>query len=494
MRCFTCRQREIIINDMATLNLDSRKIDLFARLPFAFALDHLIGPAWKHVPWPTLPDFESLYDKSSPASATNSTRTPSAEEMSSVLAGILRAVCWRCLMAIGNKVMEPYFAHSLYFNLDFLPFLCLDVCLYSGATLCWMVIRFFPSTQMILVAIWVEAACMLPVVVILTIASVEYPVHYALLAVVGAHIASWNMLNNLRQLRLLELMSLPPAQAEQYSGINVRQIGNNWWLYLWPKISLMIVAHRMFYDPSEIFSQVVKFTAIAASFPAVVLIVEGLRWRMWNTAYVLRGRNNGEVRISMISANYWSIDNFMWVSVNEEMVNNVYSLVFVGHLVHSLMPTAYQQGMSAVGGAFPAALVESTTASWISLFGLCWISAGIYHRVLTTWFRSMQIGFSPAQERDHASLRFELAGCFYLFLWLANVLDMDRPLTPSHVFRLMLFFVLFKLSTVPYVSSQVAQTQALEGTGTGLHYAKYVVEGSLVPASLGILLFDRCEN
>ncbi|GAU93930.1 hypothetical protein RvY_05788-3 [Ramazzottius varieornatus] len=181
----------------------------------------------------------------------------------------------------------------------------------------------------------------------------------------------------------------------------------------------------------------------------------------------------------------------MWVSVNEEMINKAYALVFLGHWANSIAPVVYHHGIQAVVAAAPEAFVQSATTSWISLFGLCWVLACLYHKVMTLWFRSMQIGFTAAQERDHAALKFELSGCFYLFLWLGDVLDMDRQLTVIHVSRMMFFFVLFKLATIPSVSGQVAQTQALEGSGSGLNYSKYVVEGSIVPAALGIFLLDR---
>ncbi|GAU93928.1 hypothetical protein RvY_05788-2 [Ramazzottius varieornatus] len=441
---------------MATLNLDSRKLDLIARLPFAFALDYLIGTAWRHVPWPTLPEFDPMHSSSS----VNSTRTSSPEEMGLVISGVLRAASWRCLMAIG-------------------------------AVLCWMVVRFFPSTQIILVAIWVETVCMLPATIALTTATLELPMHYAVLAMIGCHLACWNMLNNLRQLRLLELMSLPPAQAEHYAGMNVRQIGNNCWMYLWPKISLIVLVYRYFHPPSEAFVNMVKFVTYIASLSAFALVLAGLQWRAWNTVYVLRGRSNGEIRLSVISNNYYNVDNFMWVSVNEEMINKAYALVFLGHWANSIAPVVYHHGIQAVVAAAPEAFVQSATTSWISLFGLCWVLACLYHKVMTLWFRSMQIGFTAAQERDHAALKFELSGCFYLFLWLGDVLDMDRQLTVIHVSRMMFFFVLFKLATIPSVSGQVAQTQALEGSGSGLNYSKYVVEGSIVPAALGIFLLDR---
>ncbi|OQV14936.1 hypothetical protein BV898_10837 [Hypsibius exemplaris] len=443
---------------------DGRAVQGARPIRLVFGRGHyFIGPAWDLNPWPTFSSREDDGTTTPPKTASPLSASSSGTNTDSLFLTMA--------ISIGSRLL-----------------------LSAGAFVCWFVIKFWPSSQMILLAVWMEALCMFAVCLALSITSIHASLPTAVGLTIIISLLHSFMLTNLRQLRILELMGLPVSVLDE-SFRTSSGIGEGFTAYFWPKLSLMAVAIRSVHELTDNLRYGMAVVLLLTSLPTLWLVVDGLRWRAFGARHVLSARSNGEVRLSVVSPYYQTFDAFIWPSVNEDMVNKAYAMVWLGQVFYGLGLAAYRAetfSPAVLWQVLPSVLIQTTTTSWVSNFGACWFVAAVYHRILSLWTGYLGVTFtSAAEERQYGLMKYDMAGFLAALSFMGNIMAPDAGLTVTHLTRIGIFFCLAKLDVMPTYAGNCAQRAAMDGIVTFKGYTRAIFDGSLVPVGIGWYALSR---
>lgn len=261
---------------MITLFADGFIVDLFCRLPFAFGIDYL-GAYGHTVSWGNISKNQSILEQE-----------------------LTWDVFAKCLTAVSVR---------LFF--------------FLASIVCWMVVKFFPLTQMVLTAIWLEVSVIFAAILALNAATLSAPLHASLaIFVINQYLHSLFLLG-LRKLRLMELMSLPVSI--EYGSDSIEGLADTPLLAPWPRFALLTMFARIIVaDPrfdGALYPSILGLTTL----PATYFVMNALAWRIYSILHTLRLRATNDARFVIITPYYIAVDRVFWHSIGEDLVNQVYA-------------------------------------------------------------------------------------------------------------------------------------------------------------------------
>lgn len=301
---------------------------------------------------------------------------------------------------------------------------------------------------------------------------------------------------NLRHLRFFEVMGTP--SIAEVIGSRSSFIARSLWLTVWPGLPFLVPIYRGLeaanYIPPATIIYVVRIyyaSAFVLAVPALVYFCDAMRWRVYAVKLNLAARRRPGVRIIIVGSYYFAVENFNWPSLGEEKTNRAYASAWTTKLIYNLFSVFINQGPLAAWYATPAILVDVTLSSYISLFGLCWIVAHVYHFIFSRWLSSMGVILTPSQMQIHDMQKYDLSGHLLVFAFQASLLSFGHLSNWDPLYRLVCFLLLFRLSKIQEYTASHSQMLSMEGTGQWRYYIQAVFEGAVAPFCLGLALFLR---
>lgn len=348
-----------------------------------------------------------------------------------------------------------------------------------------MIIRCYPTGQFILTALWLESVLLFSTILGLNIAALYMPPFSAIAVYIIVHILHSWLVNDLRQLRTLELITLSADGPET----EPLEMAGDKWLFIWPKAPLFVAAMPIFHHPIAEIPWLLQTSVIVISVcaaPAFLYVLDALLWRVISSHTVLKTRFKGNVRVSVVSSYYAAIESVVWQTVGEDPVNRSYALLLLTKFSYRAALAAFSAGITGSYQDLPKIFADCVTNSWITIFGACWIGALVYQCLMQLWINSVELIQTEAQARELSLLKYDLCGYLTMVCSLANITSATNPFGSRHILRLLNFFAIYKLWKLSNLFRDYAQRRTLDGNAGWKLYLRAVVDGSLVPMGLGL--------
>ncbi|XP_055336149.1 uncharacterized protein LOC129586769 [Paramacrobiotus metropolitanus] len=436
---------------MLVLRVNGWVVDMIARLPLALFIDYVIGPAWS---WPPLP--------------------PSLNE--SIM---------RLKYLNPSTVPSPPGSPTL---LEFFNALGLRLSLASAVLGAWLVIRCYPTSQIVLWALWMETLALFAAVLGLNMLTIFTTIFFWIPIYLAVQILHAWMAYNLRQLRMLESMGLP--NAGRLYGLPV--IHDGILMFFWPKMPAVVGAVQIFWypiaDESWRLSFFVTVISVTAA-PALYYLTSAFVWRLYSSYIMMKIRYRGTISVRIVTPYYAALEAVIWQTVGEDPINRAYAAVLFSRVFYRFSLNFYGNGAQSAIQDLSQNLVDNTVNSWITIFGACWVVSAVYHYAMEHWVQGMQLSLTDSDSREFDVMKYDLCGYLIIFCSLANLTA--YPVAQIHLLRLCIFFVLYRLSKLSLYALGHCRIAAMDEVDDHILFIRTVADGALAVLIAGFFLAHR---
>lgn len=359
-----------------------------------------------------------------------------------------------------------------------------------------MILKFLPRAQMVLLAVLVENFILFSttLMIILLSSAVSWTAAIGLFFV--TQVIHAQFLGNLRHLRFFEIMGSP--EIGEAIGSRSSFIARSLWLAVWPSLPFGAALYRGLESVGFITpDNAIKITRIYLIFagllalPAFAYLLDAARWRLYATRHHLAAQRRPGLRIAIIGSYYFAVENWFWSSIGEEKVNQAYAMVWCSKIISQLIIALINTGPAATWQNSPKFLASVSLSSYVSLFGMCWIVAHIYHTIFTRWLYSLGVVLTTNQSQAYDMQKYDLSGHLLAFCFQAYVLSGTYKQDFDSLSRLVGFLLLYRLPKISEYTHIYSQTVSLDRTGQWSYYTRAVFQGAITPFCLGLALFLR---